>query len=82
MLYEVITETDIVVGSTEEGQSFDLGWFDPESEIVFWSQGRNKRFYTGKGNATTTHDQFVINGVKFQIYIEKEILKWLEFLEL
>jgi len=66
-----VSGQDVEVGSTNEGVAFDLGWFDEEIGIVFWVQGQNKRFYTGKGNCTTTEEQFVINGTKFEIYIEE-----------
>jgi len=65
------TQTDVTVGVATEGEVFNLGYFDEESEITFWGQGKNKRFYTGKGNCQTTDTQFVINGVKFEWYVEE-----------
>jgi len=65
------TEEDVEVGVTTQDEVFDLGMFDDESEIVFWVQGKNKRFYTGKGNCQTSDDQFIINGTKFQIHVDE-----------
>jgi len=67
----VYNGTQTTVGYTSEGQTFDLGWFDEEAQVVFWVAGKNKVFYTGKSNKATTDDQFVINGTHFEIDVEE-----------
>lgn len=62
---------EIMLGYTGDiGVSQPLGFFENE-EIVFWMDGKNKRFYTGHGNNSSDHTRFVINGVKFNVSIDE-----------
>jgi len=67
----IYNNESVAVGFTDEGETFDLGWFNEEAEIVFWVEGKNKTFFTGKSNKATTDDQFVINGTHFEISVEE-----------
>ena len=62
----------------EDGLEVGLGWTDEVGtpryvgqfngdELIFWADGKRKRFYTGHGNSSTSCQSFVINGVKFAI---------------
>ena len=66
---------DISVGFiTDLNKKKYLGHFSETTEIQFWADGKNKRFYTGKGNAGND-STFVINGTKFQIKILNDNLE-------
>jgi len=65
------TGVDVVIGQTTEiDVDRYVGSYDNQ-ELLFWADGKNKRFYTGHGNAQTTDNQFVINGVHFNIAVVK-----------
>jgi len=62
-----------ILGETTEGVTYDLGYFEPESVLIFClvDDVKGKMYYTGNGGSTTTSDQFTINGTKFNIDVEE-----------
>ncbi len=65
------TGEDIAIGwSDEVGIARYVGYFDNE-ELIFWADGKKKRFYTGHGTNSIEPDRFVINGIKFDIVVEE-----------
>lgn len=77
----------IFVGVTSDIGVFQfIGSFDGE-EIIFWADGKNKRFYTGHGSNSIEPGRFVINGVKFDVVVDQsggwqeEIVEPVQFVE-